>query len=258
MIYMSDIKLYNLKTNKEVKKVNVMDAKKDIERSLKTLFNIDLVQKDLLIDDNANDKISFLGLDENMQVVIIEYRFGKFTSLTKKGLYYIDYVKEHISHFKLIFNNYKEGIANSINYEARLIVFCDDANQYDHYAISKLPYTIELIQMHYYDSYLVFEKVYQSRKVDHRALRINLKNNPNYELYKYVSDYMLSLGDEVIETGVDSYIIYRKINTFAYLILGDTLTIKYLLYNKYITKEIKDYSSFENIMNELEKSYDEH
>ena len=255
---MSDIKLYDLKNKTEIEKVNAFDVKKIIEERLLDVFQIDIIAKDLRIDENNSDAISYLGLDDNMQLVIIEYRYGKFGSLTKKGLFYIDYIKDHISRFKMLINDYKKGIAEQVNYNARLVVFCDDANSYDHYAIKHLPYTIELIQLHFYDSYLAFEKVYQSRKVDHSALKINLKNNPHYELYKYISDYMLSLGDEVCETGVDSYIIYRKINSFAYLFFSNKLVIKYLVSDKYKTKEINDINSFESIMEELEKSYDEH
>lgn len=252
---MSDIKLYDFKNNKIIKKINSIDAKPIIENSLKELFHIDLVAKDYLIDNNSNDAISYLGIDENMQVVVIEYRFGRFTSLTKKGLYYIDYIKDHISRFKMLFNDYKEGIANNINYNARLLIFCDDANAYDHYAIKQLPYTIELIQVHSYVDKVAFEKVYQSRNVDHVSLSINLKNFANHDLYKYVSDYLLSLGDEVIETGVSNYLIYRKINTFAYLLIGNELTLKLLVGDNFKTYEINSIDDFDKISLVVEDSY---
>ena len=254
---MSDIKLYDLKYKKEIQKVNAFDVKKIIEEHLKDVFQIDIIAKDLRIDENNSDAISYLGLDDNMQLVIIEYRYGKFGSLTKKGLFYIDYIKDHISRFKMLINDYKKGIAEQVNYNARLVVFCDDANSYDHYAIKHLPYTIELIQLHFYDSYLAFEKVYQSRNIDHTSLKINLKALPNYELYKYISDYLLSLGDEVIETGNINYLYYRKMNTFAYLIFEDKLKLSILLNNKYVTHEITDAYVFDNIISLVEKSYDE-
>ena len=254
---MSDIKLFDLKNKKEIKKVNVFDVKEIIEEHLLDVFQIEVIAKDLRIDENSNDAISYLGLDDNMQLVIIEYRYGKFGSLTKKGLFYIDYIKDHISRLKMLINDYKKGIAETINYNARLVVFCDDANSYDHYAIKHLPYTIELIQLHFYDSCVAFEKVYQSKNIDHTSLKINLKTLPNYELYKYISDYILSLGDEVIETGNMNYIYYRKMNTFAYLIFEDKLKLSILLNNKYISYEITDVDAFDKIMSLVEKSYDE-
>ena len=254
---MSDIKLFDLKNKKEIKKVSVLDVKEIIEKNLKDIFQIELIAKDFRIDENTNDAISYLGLDDNMQLVIIEYRYGKFGSLTKKGLFYIDYIKDHISRFKMLLNDYKKGIAEAVNYNARLVVFCDDANSYDHYAIKHLPYTIELIQLHFYDSYLAFEKVYQSRNIDHTSLKINLKTLPNYELYKYISDYLLSLGDEVIETGNESYLYYRKINTFAYLVFEKEIKVSVLSNNKFVTYEIKSADAFEKIISLVEKSYDE-
>ncbi|MBP5550894.1 MAG: hypothetical protein J6X93_02430 [Bacilli bacterium] len=254
---MSDIKLYDLKNNKQIKRCNVLDVKQMIERHLKDVFKIDLLAKELKLEENSNDAISYLGLDENMQLVIIEYRYGKFGSLTKKGLFYIDYIKDHISRFKMIANDYKKGIADAINYNARLLVFCDDANSYDHYAIKQLPYTIELIQIHLYDGYVAFEKVYQSKNIDHSLLKFNLKALPYYDLYKYISDYVLSLGDEVIETANNNFVYFRKINTFAYMIFEKEIKLSILLDGKYVSYNISDADAFDKIVNMVEKSYDE-
>lgn len=252
---MSDIKLYDLKNNKLIAKANALAFKDIINKCAKEVLHIDIIVKDYQLVDSSNDCISFLGLDENLQVVIIEYRFGRFTSLTKKGLYYIDYIKDHISRFKMLFNDYQKGIADQINYNARLVILCDDANSFDHYAINMLPYTIELIQIHFYENQVAFEKVYQSRNIDHTSLLLNLKQNKNYDLYKYVSDYLLSLGDEVIEIGCSNYLIYRKINTFAYMFFDNKLKLNILVNGKYQSFIINDANDLDNIMPIIEDNY---
>lgn len=250
---MSDIKLYNIKQKRIIKKVNVIEAKQIIEQALMGVFQMRLIRKDYYIDNNTNDAISYLCLDENMQIVVIEYRYGKFGSLTNKGLLYLDYIKEHKSEFKMLFNDYEKDLAEKVNYHARLLILCDDVNSYDYYAIKKLPYTIELIQMHFYDDYVAFEKIYQSRNIDHEAIDTNMFKS---DLYKYISDYLLSLGDEVIETGVNSYLIYRKINTFAYLFFNNYWHLKLLKGNYYIDYEIKNIDDFEKITKDIEDAYD--
>ena len=254
---MSDIKLYNLNNKKLVKITNALDLKELVSKIASDVMHINIVAKDYVLEENKSDAISFLGLDENLQVTIIEYRYGRFTSLTKKGLYYIDYIKDHISRFKMLFNDYEKGIADKINYHARLVVLCDDANSYDHYAIGMLPYAIELVQVHAFENNIVFEKVYQSRNIDHTSLSLNIKQYKHYDLYKYISDYLLSLGDEVIETGVSNYLIYRKINTFAYLLIQDNLTLNILLDGKFISFTINNINDFEKIVKKVEESYDE-
>lgn len=255
---MSDIKLFDLEKNMLIKKTTIFDVKEIIEKHLKNVFHISLVAKDYVIDESSNDVISYIGLDENMQIVIIEYRYGKFGSLTNKGLFYIDYIKEHISRFKMLFNEYQKGMADSVNYKARLLVLCDDANRYDHYAIKQLPYMIELIQLHIFEGKIAFEKVYQSMQIDHSALSVNLKTKPYYELYKQISTYLLSLGDEVVETGCGGFLIYRKINTFAYILLSSHLTLKLLVGDDYKTYEINTIDDFDSITDEVCRSYDEH
>ena len=253
---MSDIKLYDLKNQKVIKQVNALDVKNIISQCAKDILHIDIIAKDYVLDENSNDAISYLGLDENLRVVIIEYRYGKFTSITKKGLYYIDYIKEHISRFKMLFNDYEKGLGDKVDYNARLVVLCDDANAYDHYAIKMLPYTIELIQLHFYEDNIAFEKVYQSRNIDHRSISLNMKQYKNYDLYKYISDYLLSLGDEVIEEGCANYLIYRKIKTFAYLIIQDKITLNINNNGKYQSFIINDANDFEKIIPLVEDCYD--
>ena len=255
---MSDIKLYDLKNNELIAKADALAFKDIIARCAKDVLHIDIIAKDYKLEDNTNDAISFLGLDENLQVVIIEYRYGRFSPLTKKGLYYIDYIKDHISRFKMLFNDYQKGIAEQINYHARLLILCDDANSFDHYAIKMLPYQIELIQVHYYNNQVAFEKVYQSKNIDHTSLNINLKQYKNYDLYKYVSDYLLSLGDEVIEVGCANYLIYRKINTFAYLFISDSLKLNILIGGKYQSFLIASASDLDEIMPKIEANYDKY
>ena len=65
---MSDIKLYDLKNKKEIKKVNAFDVKKIIEEHLLDVFKIEVIAKDLRIDDNNNDAISYLGLEDKEEV----------------------------------------------------------------------------------------------------------------------------------------------------------------------------------------------
>jgi len=258
---MSDLKLLNIRTNRLLKhnRVEKYNIKDYIEQNSEQLLGVFIIVSDFDLIENQHDEVQTLGYDENHQLTVIEYRSGKFSSTINKGLVYLDYIKNNHSKIKSILNE-KLGfeLANNIIINPRLISIGDDYNQYDEYAIKQMPYTIDLIKYQLFDkNYLLLEKNYQSRKIDSVTESHQFNNQDEYKLYRSISEFILSLGDEVCEVNYDNYISYRKIKNFIYIIFDEFLQMKLKINNSFKTIKIKSYADFEKSQNIIEKCYDE-
>lgn len=256
---MSDLKLLNIKTNKLIKKQRIAkhNIREYVEDNIEELLGVKIIFKDLNLLDN-NNKVEVLGFDENFQLVVIEYRSGKFSNTVNKGLVYLDYIKNNSSRVKTLINgSLGYDVSNSIKYTPRLIVIGDDFNKYDEYAIKQMPYMIDLIKYQVYDNkYLLLEKNYQSANNDLGKKQYEFKNQDELNLYKRISEFVLALGDEVCEVNENNYIVYRKIKNFLYIMFNDGIELK-LKKNNFKTIKIKNMKDFEKAQMEIELCYDE-
>lgn len=256
---MSDLKLLNLKTGKNLKKQRIAkhELRSYLEENIEELLGVSIVFKDFSLM-NTSDKVEILGYDENYQLVVIEYRMGKFTNTVNKGLVYLDYIKNNQSRIKTLLNE-KLGynVSGSINLQPRLLVIGDDFNKYDEYAIKQMPFMIDLIKYQVYENkYILLEKTYQSSNNDTGRGQYRFKNQDEYNLFKSISEFVLSLGDEVCEVNDNNFIVYRKIKNFLYLMFDEVITLK-LKKNNFKTIKIKNMKDFEKAQIEIESCYDE-
>lgn len=257
---MSDLRLLNLKTNKILNKqrYDKQSIRKLIESNLEELLGIKLIALDYQITTNPFDAIEVLGYDENYQLVVIEYRAGKFTSTINKGLVFLDYLKNNPSKVKILLNE-KLGyeISNQIILTPRLISIGDDYNQYDQYAIKKIPFSIDLVKYQIFDKQLLLlEKNYHSQKIVINDYPFQTKNEEENNLYKVISEFILSLGDEVCEVQQGNFIAYRKIKNFIYLMFNHGIELK-LKTKTFKTIKIKTIKDFEKAQRDIEICYDE-
>lgn len=257
---MSDLRLFNLKTNKilDKQRYDKQSIRKLIESNLDELIGIKLIALDYQITTNPFDAIEVLGYDENYQLVVIEYRVGKFTSTINKGLFFLDYLKNNPSKVKILLNE-KLGyeISNQINITPRLISIGDDYNQYDQYAIQKIPFSIDLVKYQIFDkNLLLLEKNFHSKKIVINNHPFQIENEDDYNLYKVISEFILSLGDEVCEVHQGNFIAYRKIKNFIYLMYDHGIELK-LKMKTYKTIKIKTIKGFEKAQRDIETCYDE-
>lgn len=257
---MSDLKLYNLKTKKILKKHHetYQGIREYFEDNLFELLGVNIIFKDFQINVSNNDIIEVLGYDENFQLVVIEYRHGRFTSTINKGIVYLDFIKQNLSKLKTMLNEQLGyEISNNLKLEPRLIIIGNDFNQYDEYAIKQMPFMIDLIKYQFINKqFLIIEKSFQSKKLDHNSNIYKFKNQTELNLYKQISDFILSLGDEVCEVFEENFISYRKIKNFIYITFEDSLVIN-LLFNNYKKYKIKTVKDFEKIQKDIENCYDE-
>src|SRR5690554_324049 len=256
---MSDLKLFSLTNKKEIKKnrLGKHEIRELIEENIEDLLGITLIFKDYPLYSNE-ELVEVVGYDENYQLVVIEYRIGRFSSTINKGLIYLDYIKNNQGKVKsIISQELGYDITNNFNLNPRLIVIGNDFNKYDEYAIKQMPFVIELIKYQVFENkFILLEKNYQSTNSYLGINHYKFKNLEEHNLYKSIRELMLALGDEVLEVNTNNYIAYRKIKNFAYLTFENGIELK-VKKNKFKTIKIKNLKDLEKAQIALEVCYDE-
>ena len=86
---MSDIKLINIKDKENYSKgkINKVNMQKIIEENCFELLGLQLIDSNYNIQSHPGEIIETIGIDENYQLAIIEYRQGKFSQTINKGLF---------------------------------------------------------------------------------------------------------------------------------------------------------------------------
>lgn len=257
---MSDLKLYNLNSKKLIKpkQLQSLEMQDLIESFSDDLLEVTMITTNYRIS-RGTEIIPSLGYDGNYNLVIIEYRNNRFGKIINKGLVLVDYIKENISEFKLLIGKaINNDVAKLINYNPRLIIIGNDFVKYDEYAIKQMNGQIDLIKLQGYgNNHILLEKIYQSKNIDHSQLKYKFTNNNQEKLYHLINEFLLSLGDEVIEVGFQNYFYYRKIKTFLYLLFNETIECRVLVNGEYKSYQINNEKDFEKIKSKIENSYEQ-
>ncbi len=246
--------VYNIK-NKTLynkKKYTKKDMIDIIANNSLQLLGLRIICNNYEIDKDHNDYIETLAIDTNFQLVLVEYRMGKFTRVIKNGLMQIDYINSHISEFKILINDILKEDAKNVIYNPRLVIIGESFNKLDGDSISHLPYEIDLISLDVYDNDMIsLNKIYTSRNVDLSFYSIKLNDNEKDLIFE-LNDFVLSFGEEISIQALYNIIVYRKIKTFMYVIYHEGLNV--LLDGKlYPIKNSNDISKLENL---IEAEYD--
>ncbi len=252
-----DIKIVNLKTKKieENKKIDKIKVYKILEKYFFDILGLTIIDTDYCLEKDQKNIVEVLALDEDYRLVIVEYRFGKFSRTIGQALMQMDYINNNQSQIQmLVVEKMGSEHVHEINYKPRLIVLSESFNSYDFNAINKLPYTIEAITYSFIGDNLVLVKQYQSRSIDHFSFSFKFTTNSMRYLYDELNDFVLSLGDEVIEYGYNNILSYRKIRNFMYVVLKDKIQV-YIGKKEYIINNNRD---LEKIKPLIEKVYDAH
>jgi hypothetical protein len=104
---MSDIKLFRM-TGKQAEKIpgTAVALEKSLqtqmEQNLETLLGIHLLASEYSTGPKHGGRIDTLGLDENGNPVIIEYKRTTNENVINQGLFYLDWLLNHRAEFELM------------------------------------------------------------------------------------------------------------------------------------------------------------
>lgn len=217
---MSDIRVLNYK-KREVyskKKLDQKTIQSIVETESSSIFGAKFVTSNYVLQNNNREVLDTLLIDENNQLVIVEYRMDVFGQVVNKALFLLDYIQKNKSEFKILLTDVLGStFAKDAFFPPRIVVIGEDFNRYDEHAVAQLGLDISLIKCITLTKDLtVFEQSNSSVKIEYSEM--SLSRNP---LVRTISDFILSLGDEVSEVSFGSFISFRKLQVFAYLLISE-------------------------------------
>lgn len=253
---MSDIKLYKM-GQKGVAELS--GGAVALEKSLQTLFEANL---EILLgvrflasefSTNEGGRMDTLGIDENNTPVVIEYKRSSNENVINQGLYYLDWLMGHRKDFEwLVLDKLGAEVAKAVDWTGpRLICIAGDFGKYDEHAVKQMNRNIALIRYRKFEGeLLLLEQLTasiakqtsaapsiasggQAVKGKYKSISVQIEEAPKelLDLYHFVTDYMLSLGDDVEAKPTEYYIAFRRLKNFASLELRNQAR-KLLLYVK--------------------------
>lgn len=204
-----DIRLFNTKKNK-FEKLEVIEIDNN---TISNILKLNIIKENYYVSKDNNDYIELLFIDENNRIGILEKRLDKFSPLIKEGLNHIDYIRQHLSEFKMLVSDNYQGDLSSIIYDPYLMVISSFINKNDYNAICHLPYDIYLYSFNKCRQDFLISKQYVSRKMNFNGFNATL-NKDSEMLVKKIIDYTLSLSEEVFLYGYKNIMIFTRMFSF--------------------------------------------
>lgn len=232
---MADIKLFNIKGKVQEYKSGTVTLEKElqtvIENNMETFFGVTFLASEYRTTDGG--RMDSIGIDENHCPVIFEYKRSVKDSVINQGLFYLNWLLDHKDSFKvLVIEKIGLKAAEKIDWTMpRVICVAGDFTKYDESAIKQMNRNISLIRYKKFgDDLLMFEQINENvataisdvepsnnRKSVDKTFEEQLANADQAikTLYQDLSNYILSLGDDVSETHLKLYSAFKKIKNIV-------------------------------------------
>ncbi len=226
--------------------VNEKELQNLIEGNLQELFGISQIASEYPI---PNGRIDTLGLDENGNPVIIEYKWKKELSAVIQGLFYLDWVLNNKRPFESIVRD-KLGKDVEVDWstQPRLLIIAQDFDVKELAAINQMVPSIELVKYSLYEGLFSYENVNLTKSrpmvrktgadtepVVHSLDSLINRATPDVrDMFVNLRERILDISDAVWESVHENYCDYRTVSTFAtvtiqkerlkiFIKLGDTI-----------------------------------
>ncbi len=235
---MADIKLFNISGKVWEYQGGTVTLEKElqtiIESNMETFFGVTFLESEYRTTDGG--RMDSIGIDENYCPVIFEYKRSVKENVINQGLFYLDWLLDHKDSFKvLVIEKLGLEFANDIDWTMpRVICIAGDFTKYDESAIKQMNRNISLIWYKKFgDGLLMFEQINENIATaipeDHAA-PVSVKSktaDKTFEeqiagadktiqvLYQDLTNYILSLGDDIRETHLKLYAAFKKIRNIV-------------------------------------------
>src|SRR5919112_5665206 len=155
-----DLKLFRLDQGKASELVGAAMALEKslqtlIEHNMETLFGVRFLASEYSTGIKHGGRMDSLGIDENGNPVIFEYKRAVNDNVITQGLFYLDWLMDHRGDFELLVLK-RLGPTVTVDWSnPRLVCVAGDFMRYDEHAIGQMNRSIELIRYRSYDDRLL-------------------------------------------------------------------------------------------------------
>lgn len=232
---MADIKLFNINGKVKEYPSGTVTLEKElqtvIENNMTAFFGVTFLASEYRTTDGG--RMDSIGIDENHCPVIFEYKRSMKENVINQGLFYLNWLLDHKDSFKvLVIEKLGLKAADNIDWTMpRVICIAGDFTKYDESAIKQMNRNISLIRYKKFgDELLMFEQINEnvaaaipeistagnSKSADKTFdEQIASADKEVQTLYQDLSNYILSLGDDVSETHLKLYAAFKKIRNIV-------------------------------------------
>lgn len=199
-----------------------------IENNMVTFFGVTFLASEYRTTDGG--RMDSIGIDENHCPVIFEYKRSMKDNVINQGLFYLNWLLDHKDSFKvLVIEKLGLKTADDIDWTMpRVVCIAGDFTKYDESAIKQMNRNISLIRYKKFgNDLLMFEQINENvvttipetepivnkPKAVYKTFEEQLATaDENVKiLYQDLTNYILSLGDDVSETHLKLYAAFKKI-----------------------------------------------
>lgn len=228
---MADIKLFNINGKVKEYQSGTVTLEKElqniIENNMTTFFGVTFLASEYRTTDGG--RMDSIGIDENHCPVIFEYKRSMKDNVINQGLFYLNWLLDHKDSFKvLVIEKLGLKAAEKIDWSMpRVVCIAGDFTKYDESAIKQMNRNISLIRYKKFGSdLLMFEQINENIAIPISDTEPAAKAKPGSKsfdeqlasadesvktLYQDLSNYILSLGDDISETHLKLYSAFKKI-----------------------------------------------
>ncbi len=229
---MADIKLFNIKGTVEEYQGGTVTLEKElqtvIENNMVTFFGVTFLASEYRTTDGG--RMDSIGIDENHCPVIFEYKRSMNENVINQGLFYLNWLLDHKDSFKvLVIEKLGLKAADDIDWTMpRVVCIAGDFTKYDESAIKQMNRNISLIRYKKFgNDLLMFEQINENivaalpsqdtsgskPKVAYKTFdeQLSMADQNIQNLYQDLTNYILSLGDDISETHLKLYAAFKKI-----------------------------------------------
>lgn len=237
---MADIKLFNINGKvTELQSGNVTlekELQNVIENNMETFFGVTFLASEYKTTDGG--RMDSIGIDENHCPVIFEYKRSMKENVINQGLFYLNWLLDHKDSFKvLVIERLGLKAADNIDWTMpRVVCIAGDFTKYDESAIKQMNRNVSLIRYKKFENdLLMFEHVNENvataisdtdspmpkAKYVDKTFEEQLKTADESikTMYQDLTNYILSLGDDVCETHLKLYSAFKKIRNIVTVVV---------------------------------------
>ena len=141
--------LYKLESGKTIQiKPGTFPLERNLQRlfeqNLEELLGVRFIASEVTTGDRQRGRIDTLGIDQDGNPTIIEYKRSAKENVINQGLFYLDWLVDHKGDFTLLA---QRNVQKNINIDwsnPRLILIAESFSEYDKYAINRMGANISL------------------------------------------------------------------------------------------------------------------
>lgn len=247
---MADIELFRIGSGCEKLPAQSPQVEKSLqalfEKNLETLLGVRFLATEYSTGAVHGGRIDTLGIDEDGSPVIIEYKRSTNENVINQGLFYLDWLMDHKKEFQwLVLDVLGKEVADKVEWAApRLVCIAGDFTKYDGHAVKQINRSIELIRYRRFGADLLMIELvhnprvaakpsgseaavaatsksgapakdpYLSQRIDYR---LGNASPDLREIWDSVTDFLMSLGDDVQMKEVKLYVAFKRIKNFVCL-----------------------------------------